>query len=106
VTKFQDGTLVTIEGLGCQENAVVKATKPLFADPVTICPLQAFKIYVYNNGQLLLSRCRGRTCTRLHELCNQCRLNDGVLNPALFEGFFSTRTCTERLLCTTPETIL
>ena len=35
MNEFQDGTLITMEVMGCQVQAIGKAIRLLFADPVT-----------------------------------------------------------------------
>ena len=35
MTEFKDGTLITMEVMGCQVHVIGKAIGPLFADPVT-----------------------------------------------------------------------
>ena len=35
MTEFLDGTLITMEVMGCQVYAIRKAIRPLFTDPVT-----------------------------------------------------------------------
>jgi len=38
VTKFQDGTLITIKVMSCQVHAIRKAIRPLLTDLVTNIP--------------------------------------------------------------------
>ena len=52
VIEFQDGTLITTEVMGCQVHAIGKATRPLFADPVTFLMLNCSSynhIIVFNS---------------------------------------------------------
>ena len=35
MTDFQDGTLITMEAMGCQVHVIRKAIRPIFADPVS-----------------------------------------------------------------------
>ena len=35
MTKFQHGTIFTIQVMGCQVHTIGKAIRPLFTDPVT-----------------------------------------------------------------------
>ena len=48
-TEFQDGTLITMEVIGCQVHTIGKAVRLLFADPITFT---AFKMK-HGNGILL-----------------------------------------------------
>ena len=54
MTEVQDGTLITMEVMGCQMYAVGKAIRPLFADPVTFIRKHSFSMIISMNPELIL----------------------------------------------------